>query len=111
VLSECLGGLLSVDPRANLPLVAEFLDPGNPFACEAAAMALGKSRLPEALEALGDCWERSRSAELGRHVLLAIAILRRPAAMDFWRTSSRPRRSRTRSPPCRRWGSTRMTRA
>ena len=83
VLSECLGGLLAVDLGGNLPLVAEFLDPGNPAACEAAAMALGRSRLPEALEPLGDCWERSRSDELGRHVLLAIAILRRPAALDF----------------------------
>ncbi|HEX8199585.1 MAG TPA: HEAT repeat domain-containing protein [Isosphaeraceae bacterium] len=83
VLSECLGGLLAADPHGSLPLVAELLDPGNPFACEAAAMALGKSRLPEALDPLGDCWERSRSADLGRHVLLAIAILRRPAAMDF----------------------------
>ncbi|WP_406694396.1 HEAT repeat domain-containing protein [Singulisphaera sp. Ch08] len=83
VLSECLGGLLTVDPKENLPLVAKFLDPGNPPTCEAAVMALGRSRLPEALDPLRDCWERSHSSELGRHVLLAIAILRRPAAMDF----------------------------
>ncbi len=83
VLSECLGGLLAVDPRANLPLVAGFLDPGDPVACEAAAMALGKSRLAEALVPLGDCWQRSHSAELRQHVLLAIAILRRPAAVEF----------------------------
>ncbi|SIO65053.1 HEAT repeat [Singulisphaera sp. GP187] len=83
VLSECLSGLLTVDPRENLPFVAEFLDPGNPPACEAAAMALGRSRLAEALDPLRDCWERSHSDELGRHILLAIAILRRPTAMDF----------------------------
>jgi HEAT repeat protein len=83
VLSECLGGLLAVDPKANLPLVAEFLDPGNAVACEAAAMALGKSRLAEALDPLRGCWQRSHSAELRQHVLLAIAILRRPPAVDF----------------------------
>ena len=83
VLSECLGGLLAVDPEENLPLVAEFLDPGNAAACEAAAMALGKSRLPEALDPLKACWQRSHSAELRQHILLAIAILRRPDAIDY----------------------------
>jgi HEAT repeat protein len=83
VLSECLGGLLAVAPKENLPLVAEFLDPGNAVACEAAAMALGRSRLAEALDPLKDCLQRSHSAELRQHILLAIAILRRPAATDY----------------------------
>jgi HEAT repeat protein len=83
VLSECLGGLLAVDPRENLPLVAEFLDPSNAAACEAAAMALGRSRLPEALDPLKECWQRSHSTELRQHILLAIAILRRPDATDY----------------------------
>ncbi len=46
VLSECLGGLLAVDPKENLPIVIEFLEPANAATCEAAALALGKSRLP-----------------------------------------------------------------
>ncbi|QDV33335.1 HEAT repeat domain-containing protein [Tautonia plasticadhaerens] len=83
VLSECLGGLLAVEAGENLPLVADYLDPANPFACEAAAMALGKSRLPEAFEPLADCWRRAHSFELKRHLLLALAILRRPAALDL----------------------------
>ena len=83
VLSECLGGLLTVDPKENLPLVTEFLEPSNPAACEAAALALGRSRLPEALDPLKECWQRSHSAELRQQVLLAIAILRRPAATDY----------------------------
>jgi HEAT repeat protein len=83
VLSECLGGLLAVDPQENLPLVAESLDPGHAVACEAAAMALGRSRLAEALDPLKDCLQRSDSAELRQHLLLAIAILRRPAATDY----------------------------
>src|SRR3954468_9723501 len=45
VVSECLGGLLAVDATASLPLVSEFLDPADPPGCEAAAMALGRSRL------------------------------------------------------------------
>ena len=83
VLSECLGGLLAVDPRENLSLVTEFLEPSNPAACEAAALALGKSRLPEALDPLKACWQRCHSPELSQQVLLAIAILRRPGAIDY----------------------------
>src|SRR5438270_268976 len=83
VLSECLGGLLTVDPKENLPIVTEFLDPSNAAACEAAAMALGKSRLAEALDPLRGCLGRCHSAELRQHILLAVAILRRPAAIDF----------------------------
>jgi HEAT repeat protein len=82
VFSECLGGLLTVDPKNNLSLVAEFLDPSNAAACEAAALALGRSRLPEALEPLKGCWPRCHSPELRQQVLLAIAILRRPSAID-----------------------------
>jgi HEAT repeat protein len=83
VFSECLGGLLELDAGENLPLVAEYLDPASPVACEAAAMALGKSRLAEAFEPLADCWRRAHSGELKQHLLLALALLRRPAALDF----------------------------
>jgi HEAT repeat protein len=83
VLSECLGGLLAVDPGANLALVTEFLEPSDPAACEAAALALGRSRLPEALDPLKGCWPRCPSPELRQQVLLAIAILRRPGATDY----------------------------
>jgi hypothetical protein len=83
VLSECLGALLAVNPGENLPVVAGFLDPRNEDACEAAAMALGRSRLPEALDPLRACFEAADSRELRQHVLLAVAILRRPAAIDY----------------------------
>ncbi len=83
VLSECLGGLLAVDATGYLPIVAEFLDPAQPPACEAAALALGRSRLAEALDPLKDCLGRCHTSELRQQILLAIAILRRPAATDF----------------------------
>jgi hypothetical protein len=83
VLSECLFGLLTVDPKENLRIVAEHLDPSHASVCEAAALALGKSRLAEALEPLKICLQRCHSAELRRHILLAIAILRLPSAIDF----------------------------
>jgi hypothetical protein len=83
VLSECLSGLLAVDPKEYLPFVSEFLEPGNAAKCEAAALALGKSRLLEALEPLKACWPRSHSAEVIQQVLLAIAMLRLPIATDY----------------------------
>ena len=39
--------------------------------------------MPEALDPLKACWQRSHSPELRQQVLLAIAILRRPAAIDY----------------------------
>jgi hypothetical protein len=83
VLSECLGGLLTVDPKENVSLVTEFLEPSNAAACESAALALGKSRLPEALDPLKGCWPRCHSPALRQQILLAIAILRRPGAIDY----------------------------
>jgi HEAT repeat protein len=83
VLSECLSGLLTVNAKEYLPFVAEFLEPGDAARCEAAALALGKSRLPDAFEPLEACWQRSPSSEVKQQVLLAVAMLRLPAAIDF----------------------------
>ena len=83
VLTECMGGLLAVDPEENLAIVTEFLESSHAATCEAAALALGKSRLPEALDPLKACWQRSHAPDLRQQVLLAIAILRRPGATDY----------------------------
>ncbi len=83
VLSECLSGLLAVDPRENLPLVCEFLVPADETRCEAAALALGKSRLPEALDPLKACCQQIHSTPLRQQILLAVAMLRLPAAIDY----------------------------
>jgi HEAT repeat protein len=83
VLSECLSGLLTMQPGENLAFVCEFLDPKNVPQCEAVALALGKSRLSGALDALKNCWKRSYLPDLREQVLLAIAMMRLPAAMDF----------------------------
>src|SRR5262249_46628890 len=83
VLSECLSGLLTVNPRETLGVVSEFLEPGTAACCEAAALALGKSRLPDAFEPLKVCWPRCLSSDLRQQVLLAIAMMRLPTAIDY----------------------------
>jgi HEAT repeat protein len=83
VLSECLAGLMTMGPEANLEFVSGFLDPMDQARCEAAALALGKCRLPGALDALTSCWRRTYDPELREQILLAIAMMRLPAAVDF----------------------------
>jgi len=82
VVSECLLGLLRLDAREELPFVASFLQKGGDSA-EAAAVALGESRLAEALPVLAAWLEPARRRGLGRPALLAIAALRRAEAVDL----------------------------
>jgi len=83
VLSECFSGLLTIDPRESFPFVSGFLDTRDLPRCEAAVLALGKSRQPEALGALKSCWDQATSTGLREQILLAIAMLRLPAAIDY----------------------------
>ena len=83
VLSECLHGLLIASHREQMGFVEEFLNPDDPVYCEAAALALGKSRQPESLEPLRQCWERVGASSARETILLAIAMLRAPAALDY----------------------------
>jgi HEAT repeat protein len=83
VLSESLSGLLTIDPHENMSLVREFLDSDDLARCEAGALALGRSRLPEALDALKSRSQHCHSPQLRQHILLAIAMMRVPGAIDF----------------------------
>ena len=83
VFSECLLGLLNCSPQENLPLVAGFLDPDNVPICEAAILALGRSRLSEAFDLLVACWDRKPPRAVAQTLLLSLAMLRQPAATDF----------------------------
>ena len=83
VFSECLSALLTVNSKENLPFVCEYLDPGNSARCEAAVLALGKSRLLEALEPLKACWQKCAISDLGDQILLDVAMLRLTDAIDY----------------------------
>lgn len=83
VLTECLIALLKIAPEPSLPFVSEFLGRPDHEVCEAAAMALGESRLKEAFEVLRSWWQTTPHADLRRCALLAIAMLRQDRATDF----------------------------
>jgi HEAT repeat protein len=83
VLSECFIALLKLAPDSSLSLVTEFLEHPDAQLCEMAALAIGESRTKEAFPVLSQWWQRSRSPELRRSALLAIAMLRHDEALAF----------------------------
>jgi hypothetical protein len=82
VISECFSGLLELTPEQAVTFVAEFLASHDEAIREAALLALGSSRRPEAFEILKSHWEKS-AGELQDVVLMSMALLRQPAATDF----------------------------
>jgi hypothetical protein len=83
VLAECFSGLLAAAPERSLSLIASFIDSEDIAVAEAALLALGSSRLPEALGLLKARWERTAGGPLRKIVLLAIAMTRSDAALEF----------------------------
>jgi len=83
VTGECFGALLSLDPAASVEFVAKFLNSGADGMGELAALALGESRLAAAFEVLRAAWERGGASEQRRTLLVAIAMLRSDAALEF----------------------------
>ena len=85
VLGECMSGLLTVDPDYSLPFIATYLDSTDDILFELAALALGDSRLDEALEALQAAWGHTFAihAERRRALFKAIALHRSDAALDW----------------------------
>ncbi len=83
VVSECLTALLQLAPAASVPFVGRRLDASDTAMREAAALALGGSRLPDAFDVLRQWWERTPEPSLRRTGLLAIAMLRQDRAIEF----------------------------
>ena len=80
VLGECLDAMFALDAAGSLPFASDLLDRGGD-AAEAAALALGSSRLAAALPTLRAWLERSPGAL--RTGLTAIATLRREEAFSY----------------------------
>lgn len=84
VVSECFHALSSLEPRTEAAsFVARFLDSSDEAIAEAAALALGESRNPQAFDILRRSWERSRARSFRRVLLVAMALLRSGPATDF----------------------------
>ncbi|HIK57427.1 MAG TPA: HEAT repeat domain-containing protein [Synechococcales cyanobacterium M55_K2018_004] len=83
VVAECLIALLKLAPTQSFPFIVSFLDAPNPQLQELTALALGDSRLPAAFEPLRRWWCHTTEPELRQTALLAIALLRQEAALEF----------------------------
>lgn len=83
VVNECLAALMAAAPEESLVFVGEFLNASTDEIAEGAALALGESRHPKALEILKGHWPNASRGEQLNVLLLAISITRLPAALDF----------------------------
>jgi HEAT repeat protein len=63
--------------------VARFLEDKNEEVAEEAALALGASRLPQALETLKEAWKKSKNTAIGPVLLRAISASRLDDAFEF----------------------------
>ncbi len=83
VMGECCAALLALAPRGSLDLVAGLLRDDDPGLAEAAALALGESRLPEAFPILCQAWQEVRFTDTISTILLAIALLRSDESISY----------------------------
>jgi HEAT repeat protein len=83
VMGETLSALLRLAGPGAVPFAVRFLDHRDDQVAEAAALALGASRLEEAFADLRGWVERVATPVLRRAGLVALATLRRDAPLDY----------------------------
>jgi hypothetical protein len=82
VTGQVLESLLALERRAAVPFVKQFLAAADQTA-EEAALALGGSRMPEAVDVLLECWPQARGLEYRQALLRALSISRDDRAIEF----------------------------
>lgn len=83
VVGECLTALLSLQPREALEFVGDFLDSPDDSVRDEAALALGTSKEPGALDLLNRQFALAVDRPFRQTLLTSIASLRFSAAVDF----------------------------
>ena len=84
VLADCFAGLLTVEPDDSPAFVARWLAAKDPAVAEAAALALGESRLPQAFVHLAEAWNEVVVDAGFRRVLIRAAALHRSDESYQW---------------------------
>ena len=84
VLGECFTGILSIAPTECLPFVATYLSGESEGVRDFAALALGESRNPKAVEHLRNAWDAAGPFGDFRIVLIRAAALNRTEAAFDW---------------------------
>lgn len=81
VLGEVLSGILSFRGLRDVEFAGRFL--ADPAVLAQAAIALGESRMPQALAELERAWEESRSMEAWERIAFGMALHGTDEAMDI----------------------------
>jgi HEAT repeat protein len=84
VLAECFGALLAIAPDESVPFVAARLRDTAHGVGDYAALALGESRHPAALEFLKSAWNEPFASDEVRAVLARAAAVHRSEAAFDW---------------------------
>ncbi|MHB8875973.1 MAG: HEAT repeat domain-containing protein [Myxococcaceae bacterium] len=82
VLGACMAGLLASAPERFVPVVGDYLDGEDLGLAELAAIALGESHRPDAVEVLVGALERQAPSSLSASILLALALARSDRAQE-----------------------------
>ena len=83
VLSECVTGMLRVDPKRSLPLAERLLAHEAWDVRDAVAFALGDWRHPLALPVLRQAFEREEEPDVRRSILVGAGLIRAQEAVDW----------------------------
>ena len=84
VIGECFTGILSIAPSECLPFVATYLSNEKEDVRDFAALALGESRNPKAVEYLRNAWDATGVLGEFPAVLIRAAALNRTDAAFDW---------------------------
>src|SRR5206468_11562769 len=82
VTGECLSAVMRLGPRWAVEFVGRFLEDDDAAVRAGAALALGESRKPEAMEPLRRRIGQEADDEARRPLMLAVAMLRTPEARE-----------------------------
>ena len=82
VMGQVFDSLLRLEGARGVEFVAEFL-PGESETAQEAALALGSSRIPVAVDLLLETWTRARSTEFRLAILRGLGISRQDRAIEF----------------------------
>lgn len=83
VMGECFTALLAIAPGTSVDFVAAYLDSTDAALAEAAALALGESHQPAAVEALIHKWGVHAPETLRPALVAGLALARTDSAFEF----------------------------
>lgn len=83
VIADCFGGLLAIEGADAIPLVTSFAEGRDKEVREAAILALGASRRPDAVDWLKERFASIADLETRQCILLSLATSRTETAVEF----------------------------